>query len=140
MNTTTAAAQAGVTVATIRTWCRAGAVAAVKQAGRWIIDAASLARRITIGAMKAARTTPVRNRDLDLAIGEEVAQASYTGSAAGLRHTLTYIEARDIGAFINPTGVRISDVQWNDLTSFLRTEIANLTGERRTSRAVYDYA
>jgi hypothetical protein len=52
MNTTAASAEAGVTVATIRTWCRIGAVAAVKQAGRWIIDTASLAARIAIGKMK----------------------------------------------------------------------------------------
>lgn len=53
MNTTAAAIQANVTVATIRTWCRKGAVAAIKQAGRWIISAASLAHRIAIGARKA---------------------------------------------------------------------------------------
>lgn len=55
MNTTAAATEANVTVATIRTWCRIGAVAAVKQAGRWIIDSASLAARIAIGARRAAR-------------------------------------------------------------------------------------
>ena len=49
MNTATAAAQANVTTATIRTWCRIGAVAAAKVAGRWIIEAASLARRIALG-------------------------------------------------------------------------------------------
>lgn len=65
MNTTAAAAQAAVTVATIRTWCRAGAVAAVKRAGRWVIEAASLAARISIGAMRAKRrTTPVTGLDL----------------------------------------------------------------------------
>nr|WSX25548.1 helix-turn-helix domain-containing protein [Streptomyces tubercidicus] len=52
MNTTAAALQAHVTVATIRTWCRRGIIAATKQAGRWIIDTASLARRLTIGALK----------------------------------------------------------------------------------------
>jgi hypothetical protein len=53
MTTTTAAAtQAGVTVATIRTWCRRGVIAATKQAGRWVIDTASLTARIAIGAMK----------------------------------------------------------------------------------------
>jgi len=52
MNTTAAALEAHVTAATIRTWCRRGAITAVKQAGRWIIDTASLAHRITIGAMK----------------------------------------------------------------------------------------
>lgn len=49
MNTAAAAAQAHVTVATIRTWCRRGVVTATKTAGRWVIDTASLARRITIG-------------------------------------------------------------------------------------------
>jgi hypothetical protein len=60
MNTTAAALQANVTAATIRTWCRRGVVAAAKQAGRWIIDTASLAARIAIGAMrtrKAVMTT-----------------------------------------------------------------------------------
>lgn len=50
MDTTTAANSAGVTVATIRHWCRYGAVTATKVAGRWVIDEASLAHRITIGA------------------------------------------------------------------------------------------
>lgn len=59
MNTTAAAIQAHVTVATIRTWCRRNVVAAVKQAGRWIIDAASLAHRIAIGAMRARKQAPV---------------------------------------------------------------------------------
>lgn len=59
MNTTTAALEAQVTVATIRTWCRAGVVAAVKQAGRWIISAASLARRIAIGAMRVRKQANV---------------------------------------------------------------------------------
>ncbi|WP_406123027.1 helix-turn-helix domain-containing protein [Streptomyces canus] len=54
MNTTTAAAQANVSLTTIRTWCRTGAIAAVKQAGRWIIDGASLAARVA--ALKAQRT------------------------------------------------------------------------------------
>ena len=52
MNTTAAALQANVTTATIRTWCRKGVVAAIKQAGRWIIDTTSLAHRITIGTLK----------------------------------------------------------------------------------------
>lgn len=60
MTTTTAAAtQAGVTVDTIRTWCRRNVIAAVKQAGRWVIDAASLAHRIAIGAMRARKAKPM---------------------------------------------------------------------------------
>ncbi|MFF8100121.1 hypothetical protein ACF07S_10150 [Streptomyces sp. NPDC016640] len=50
--TAAAAAQANVTVATIRTWCRRGVIAATKTAGRWVINTASLAARIAIGAMK----------------------------------------------------------------------------------------
>lgn len=49
MNTTAAAAKAGVTVATIRHWCRYGAVAATKTAGRWDISEASLDHRIALG-------------------------------------------------------------------------------------------
>lgn len=57
MNTSTAALQAGVAVVTIRTWCRCGAVDAVKHAGRWVIDTASLAARIAIGRRKDKRMT-----------------------------------------------------------------------------------
>lgn len=56
MNTTAAAAEAQVTTATVRVWCRRGVVAAVKTAGRWIIDAASLTARIRIGQRKARMT------------------------------------------------------------------------------------
>ena len=58
MNTTAAALEARVTVATIRTWCRRGAVAAIKAAGRWIIDTASLAHRIAIGQWRTAVAQP----------------------------------------------------------------------------------
>jgi hypothetical protein len=57
MNTTAAATQAGVTIATIRTWCRRGVIAATKPAGRWIIDTTSLTRRIEIGARMSTPTT-----------------------------------------------------------------------------------
>lgn len=55
MDTTAAAEQAKVTTATIRNWARRGVIAATKTAGRWAIDAASLAHRIAIGARRAAR-------------------------------------------------------------------------------------
>lgn len=42
MNTTTAAATAGVSIRTIQRWCQRGLIAAAKTAGRWIIDLASL--------------------------------------------------------------------------------------------------
>lgn len=56
MNTTAAALEANVSTGTVRTWARRGVVAATKTAGRWIIDAASLAHRIAIGAMRTRKT------------------------------------------------------------------------------------
>ncbi|MFI7096763.1 hypothetical protein [Streptomyces lydicus] len=56
MNTTAAAVQARVTVATIRTWCRRGVIAATKAAGKWVIDTASLAHRIALGARRRKET------------------------------------------------------------------------------------
>lgn len=49
MNTTTAAAKAHVTAATIRNWCRRNVIAAVKTARGWIIDETSLLHRIALG-------------------------------------------------------------------------------------------
>ncbi|MFJ2110576.1 helix-turn-helix domain-containing protein [Streptomyces sp. NPDC087850] len=61
MTTTTAAAiQAGVTVETIRTWCRRNVIGAAKVAGRWVIDTSSLAARIAIGAMKRPALKPTQ--------------------------------------------------------------------------------
>lgn len=54
MDAVSAARRAKVTVATIRTWCRIGAVEARKVGGRWLVDAASLMRRLNIGASLAA--------------------------------------------------------------------------------------
>lgn len=70
MNTTAAATEAHVTVATIRTWARRGIIAATKVAGRWIIDTASLARRIAIGAMlRPAKPARLFTTDNMVAIG-----------------------------------------------------------------------
>lgn len=82
MTTAMAAETAGVTTATIRTWCRRNVVAAVKIAGRWVIDSVSLTYRIAL-TRKAAMidltatytwteadgyenvvTTKVRDRDM----------------------------------------------------------------------------
>jgi hypothetical protein len=82
MNTTAAALQANVTAATIRTWCRRGAVTAIKQAGRWIIDNVSLTARITISAWKrpARKETPVINLN---------ARYTWTGAGATQPTTVT---------------------------------------------------
>lgn len=79
MNTTSAALQANVTTDTIRTWCRRGVITATKQAGRWIVDTASLAARIAIGAMRTRKAKPV-NVDLT---------ASYTFTHAGATEPTT---------------------------------------------------
>ena len=55
MDTATAAQTAGVSTATIRAWCRRNVIAAVKTGGRWIVDAASLTYRITLGGRKEKR-------------------------------------------------------------------------------------
>ncbi|MGW0920049.1 hypothetical protein ACWD3J_13665 [Streptomyces sp. NPDC002755] len=85
--TAVAAIQADVTVATIRTWCRIGAVAAVKAAGRWIIDTASLAHRIAIGAMRT-RKQP----SMDLSVATIKTRTRGTGETitrvTGLHHLL----------------------------------------------------
>ncbi|MFJ6667399.1 hypothetical protein [Streptomyces sp. NPDC091383] len=71
MNTTAAAIQANVTVATIRTWCRRNVIAATKTAGRWIIDAASLAHRIAVGQRKAPMTTYRIEQGTTIKYGQE---------------------------------------------------------------------
>lgn len=53
--TAQAAQRAGVTVATIRTWARYGAITATKTSGRWNIDEASLTHRIAL-----SRRTPAQ--------------------------------------------------------------------------------
>lgn len=67
--TTTAAATANVTVATIRDWARRGIIAATKVAGRWVIDTASLTRRINIGTMKRPARPIVYSIETMVAIG-----------------------------------------------------------------------
>lgn len=81
MNTTAAATEAHVTVATIRTWCRRGVLAAVKTAGRWIIDTASLARRIAIGQWRTAVTQP----DYAALASDARAKAAELAPPAGIR-------------------------------------------------------
>lgn len=71
MDTTTAAKQANVTVRTVQAWCRKGAIAAAKNpAGRWIIDAASLAYRIGLPALlRPARKAVALTADMVVALG-----------------------------------------------------------------------
>lgn len=78
--TTTAAAHlADVTTATIRVWCRMGAVKATKVARRWVIDATSLAHRISLGTR---RTTKRETTTVDLT-------TTYTYTPVGGRGPVT---------------------------------------------------
>lgn len=86
MNTTAAAAQANVTVATIRTWCRNGVITATKRASRWIIDTASLAHRITIAAMRTRKATmsqPAQPVEIQLGRGISIRVHQETSPAYG---------------------------------------------------------
>lgn len=54
-----AASLAEVTVDTVRTWARMGAVKATKAGRRWVIDAASLAKRIAMGIRRTKKVTKI---------------------------------------------------------------------------------
>lgn len=97
MNTTAAALQAHVTTATIRTWCRIGAIDAIKQAGRWIIDTASLAARIAIGRMRGRKATmshePLETRvsnSVTIRATHEISPAYGTGTWYAAEYTNGY--------------------------------------------------
>jgi len=90
MNTTAAAIQAQVSMPTIRTWCRRGAVAAVKQAGRWVIDTASLAARIAIGAMRARKQATVPDLSATYTFTHAGATEPTTVTPVVKRRTTTY--------------------------------------------------
>ncbi|OII60594.1 hypothetical protein BJP40_09545 [Streptomyces sp. CC53] len=134
MNTTAAATQAGVTIATIRTWCRRGAVAATKAAGRWIINAASLARRIEIGARRVPQ--PADTPDLNPTILRSIRRArlAYTPHRAD-KHALAdrYVVAYPLTGYSHPSafGVTvwrekglIDDITVNGRTYYVLSEMA----------------
>lgn len=58
-STSAAAEIADVTIDTIRTWCRMGAVRATKVARRWIIDADSLAHRVSLGIRRTNKRSQI---------------------------------------------------------------------------------
>jgi hypothetical protein len=117
MNTTTAAAalQARVTAATIRTWCRNGVVTATKRAGRWFIDAASLARRIAIAALKTRKAPAV---DLN---------ATYTYTRIGDTQPTTI--APRIKTRVTSSGIALTSI--DRLAPLLADRIDAITDEGR---------
>lgn len=90
-----AAQQAGVTTPTIRTWCRKGAVAAVKTNGAWAIDEASLRHRIALGRNTAAKQLAAfKNADAAQAKADELIES---GALIGLRNPYTYLAVASSG-------------------------------------------
>lgn len=69
MDTKTAATTANVTISTIRTWCRIGAVGATKASGRWDIDEASLTHRIALTAKPATGEVRTDNSGRYVVVG-----------------------------------------------------------------------
>lgn len=130
MNTTAAALEAHVTTATIRMWARNGVIAAVKAAGRWVIDTASLARRIAIGN----RRKPViidRTQDFLNDLTDEMYGAADHGSIAGLKALLVRVQARDSQwiAGVDPAHVHLTDAQWSQAERSVSFQIGCLRAE-----------
>lgn len=124
MDTTTAAQQAGVTTDTIRHWARYGAVRAVKAAGRWVIDAASLARRIALGIRTTRKATTVELTHGDL---RPIATWAKTGICRlAMRDELAHNER---GARLIEAGLLARDdkygVELTDLGQAVGTDITN---------------
>lgn len=93
--TAQAAQQAGVTVATIRTWARIGAVAATKSSGRWNIDEVSLRHRIALGRNTAAKQLAAfRDTAAAQAKADELLES---GALIGLRNPYTYLAVSSSG-------------------------------------------
>ncbi len=132
MNTTAAALQANVTTATIRTWCRSGVIAAVKAAGRWVIDTASLAHRITIGARRKAVASIDRTREFVDGLTDEMYGAADHGSLAGLNTLLERVRSRDTEwiAGVAPAHVHLTGAQWAQAERSVSFQIGCLVAER----------
>lgn len=94
-NTTQAAKRAGVTVATIRTWARYGAITATKASGRWNIDEASLTHRIAL-----SRRTPAKQlaafRDAETARAKAV-ELIESGALIQIDNPYTYLAVASAG-------------------------------------------
>jgi len=113
ITTTAAATQAGVTIATVRTWARHGIIAATKQAGRWVIDTASLAHRIAIGARRARKQTAMTQPTPPA----PMSRTEFEEAAAQLGIKATFKDARCHGEYLayQATGQLYSDTVYDML-------------------------
>lgn len=95
MNTTQAAKRADVTVATIRTWARYGAIAATKTSGRWNIDETSLTHRIALSRRTTAKQlTAFRDTAAAQAKADELLES---GSLIQMPNPYTYLAVASAG-------------------------------------------
>ena len=100
LTTADAAELAHVTTATVRAWCRMGAVRATKQAGRWNIDRASLLRRLELDRPRYHVT------DYNTAYTITYALAPYPGEQVDLHRFQA----------VTPTGEVISELYVDPVT------------------------
>lgn len=133
MNTTAAAAQANVTTATIRQWCRRGAVAAAKVAGRWIIEAASLARRIALGIKQVTPVLPDRTEEFCDVVQDTAYDAADGHNLTALAKLLSDVKARNITAIMagaDASQIRLTDGGWYGLERLVSFQIGCVKAER----------
>lgn len=129
MDTTTAAAKAGVTVSTIRAWCRVGAVAATKIGGRWVIKERSLDRRIALGVRKPKPVDRTAEFVDELVMQIDGAADNY--ALAALRKMLDRARARDtqyLGG-VPADQVHLTDRQWAAIERDISFQIGCLVAE-----------
>lgn len=127
MNTAAAAQQAGVTVATIRSWCRKNVVTATKASGRWDIDATSLAYRISLSPAKVTDRTGEFSTELT----EQLWAAADAYAMAALRDILRLAKARDTNtlAGVPADHVHLTDKQWAGIEREISFQISCLNAE-----------
>lgn len=95
-----AATTAGVTIGTIYTWARMGAVKATKAARRWAIDSASLAKRIALGirhTTKKAKTIEYTTENMIAIGGNEWKRGNYHRVYFNNWHELAGLELEHYG-------------------------------------------
>jgi hypothetical protein len=123
MDTTTAAKQARVTIATIRTWCRRGAVAATKTGGRWDIDTRSLAHRIALTNPHLAGTsTRIQQHQ------------SRSFATRGRRSWAAYVDDERLGLYDSPETAELAIARYAPYTPKTRTETAKSPAPRGWSK------
>lgn len=133
MNTTAAALQANVTAATIRAWCRRGVIPAAKVAGRWVIEAASLARRIALGTEKVKTVKSNLTQEFVDVVCDSADHAADAYNTVALKKLLADVQDRNIAAIMGQADadqISLNDDQWQRLATYVRRSLASARAER----------